>query len=68
MRNLVKVGLPVVGGVLAVASGSALAAIDTASALAAVEDAETAIVAVGGALIGLAAIGLALRWVKGMFF
>ena len=63
--KFVRYSLPVVVGVL---STPALAAIDTADALAAIADAETAIVAVGGALIGLAAVGMALRWVKAMFF
>lgn len=53
---------------LAIAGSPAFAAIDTTDALASVGDAVTALEAVGGALIGAAAVVMALRWVKAMFF
>lgn len=55
-------------GVLALAIGEASAAISTTEALASIADAETAITAVGAGLIGLAAVVMALKWVKAMFF
>lgn len=64
-RKLVVAGV-VVGA--AFVPGVASAAIATTEALASITDAETAITAVGGALIGLAAVAMALRWVKAMFF
>lgn len=60
--------LLVVGLALSLFGLQAVAAISTTEALASVADAETAITAVGGALIGLAAVAMALRWVKAMFF
>ena len=44
------------------------AQIDTAAAMTEIGHAETAIQAVGLALIGLAAVAMAIRWVKAMFF
>ncbi len=64
-------GLALVPVVLALSlftAGSASAAIVVTAAVASVGDAVTAITSVGVALIGAAAIVMALRWVKAMFF
>jgi hypothetical protein len=56
---------------LAIGAGVALpaaAAIDTTAALASVADASTAVVAVGTAIIALAGVSMAIRWVKASFF
>tara|TARA_R110001592_G_scaffold340362_2_gene628486 strand:+ start:48 stop:284 length:237 start_codon:yes stop_codon:yes gene_type:complete len=71
--------LPLVQGVqnvgkMAVVAGTAFAAnmsyaaIDTTAAVAEVDGAGTAIAAVGGAIISLAALAMAYRWVKATFF
>jgi len=46
----------------------ASAAIDTTDAVASLGEAETAIGVVGGAILGLAGVALAYRWVKATFF
>ncbi len=58
----------VLAGVLALVAGPAFGAIDVGAATTAIGDASTAITTVGGLLIGLAAVAMALRWVKAMFF
>lgn len=67
--NRSTLGLAVLA--MSLVSGSALAdpvAIDTADAVAQVGAAGTAIAAVGGSILILAAISLAYRWVKATFF
>jgi hypothetical protein len=56
----------VTGGVFA--ANAASAAIDTTGAIAEIDSATTAITAVGGAIITLAALAMAYRWVKATFF
>jgi hypothetical protein len=56
------------GLALALAASPAFAVIDVSEAVSSVGDAVTAITAVGAALIGAAAVVMALRWVKAMFF
>lgn len=65
MKYVHKLSLGVFG---ALPASVAFAAVDTTEALASIADAETAIGAVGVALIGVAAVAMALRWVKAMFF
>lgn len=65
MNHARKLGLGLFG---LLPSSMAFAAVDTTEALASIADAETAIGAVGVALIGVAAVAMALRWVKAMFF
>lgn len=58
-------------GLVSLAPVSAFAqatAIDTTDALAQIGEAETAVLAVGLAIIALAAIAMAIRWVKASFF
>jgi len=55
-------------GVVSVVSIPALAAVDTTAAVASITDAGTALGAVGGAILVLAGIALAYRWVKAAFF
>jgi len=55
-------------GVASVVSIPALAAVDTTAAVASITDAGTALGAVGGAILVLAGIALAYRWVKAAFF
>ncbi len=49
-------------------AGLAQAQIDTAAAVTEIGNVGTAVAAVGGALIGVAALVLAYRWVKAQFF
>jgi len=58
----------VLPAVLAVSAVPAFAAIDTTAAVASITDAGTAVGAVGGAILVLAGISLAYRWVKATFF
>jgi len=57
-----------VAAVVGLATNSAFAAVDTTAALAELADAQTAIIAVGGAIIVLAGVALGIRWVKATFF
>lgn len=63
--NLVKSGSVAALSLLAL---PALAAIDTTAAEASITDAQTAVVAVGGAILVLAGVAMAYRWVKATFF
>lgn len=51
-----------------VAAASAHAAIDTTAAVLSITDAQTAMAAVGGAVLVAAGISFAYRWVKATFF
>lgn len=57
-----------VSGCLALASTSAMAQIDASEAVTAVEGVAVPLTAVGGAIIGLAALAMSIRWVKATFF
>jgi len=57
-----------IASVLAVAASPTFAAIDTTAALAELTEAGTALGAVGAAILVLAGISLAYRWVKASFF
>lgn len=59
-ENVTKYGL---GTTLLVMSGSALAQVNTADAVAGFTDVETAVIAVGAAMVGAAAAGIVYRWV-----
>jgi len=59
------IGSTVLGSLIAL---PAMAAIDTTAAVASITDAGTALGAVGGAILVLAGIALAYRWVKAAFF
>ena len=58
------------GLLLALVSGVAMAegGIDMTEVTAGIDDMETAIVTVGGALVGVAAVAVGFKWVKGMLF
>lgn len=58
-----KVGKYGLGTTLLVMSSSALAAVDTADAVAGFTDVETAVIAIGAAMVGAAAAGIVYRWV-----
>lgn len=64
--RVIKTGAGV--AVVSAASVPAFAAIDTTDAIAEITAAGTAIGAVGGAILVLAGISLAIRWVKATFF
>jgi len=57
-----------VGAAVAPATSHATGGLDTTAVLAALTDMQTAIVAVGGAIIVVAAIAVSYKWVKGMLF
>ena len=65
MKRLLKNAI-VAGAALS--ATSVFAAIDTTAAVAELTDAQTSIAAVGGAILILAGISLAYRWVKATFF
>ena len=67
MKRLLSLKNAIVAGIASVAT-SAFAVIDTTAAVQEVNDAGTAIIAVGGAILVLAGISLAYRWVKATFF
>ena len=67
MKRLLSLKNAIVAGIASVAT-SAFAVIDTTAAVQEVTDAGTAIAAVGGAILVLAGISLAYRWVKATFF
>lgn len=65
----IKKGFAVAAGTLV--SSLALAqpvAIDTADAVTQIGNAQTAVIAVGGAIVILAAVAFTYRWVKATFF
>ena len=67
MKRLLNLKNAVVASV-AVLATNAFAVIDTTAAVQEVTDAGTAVAAVGGAILVLAGISLAYRWVKATFF
>lgn len=60
--------IPTVAAVAAATSLPAQAAIDTAEITASFGDLTTALTAVGGLIIGAAALAVTFKWVKGMIF
>ena len=67
--NMKKLGLAGLGTGLMIAASSSFAAVDvTAATTALTTDGTAAITAVGGAIIGLAALAVVFKWVKGAIF
>ena len=64
-KALLGVGSMVLPGIAA-ASGDGATTIDTSAVTSQVDEASTAIVAVGGAVVAVAAVAMAFRWIKGM--
>jgi hypothetical protein len=64
MKLLQKVGV----GAVALLPLSAFAAIDTAAVVTSIGDMSTALATVGAALIGVAALAVGYKWIKGMLF
>ena len=64
MRNLKS--LAVVGS--AVLSSASFAAVDTTAVVAEISGNSAAIIAVGGALLALAAVAVGIKWVKATIF
>lgn len=54
-----------VAAVALVSSGAAMAQVDVSAVVSGIDEAKTAIVTVGGALIGLAVVVMTYRWIKG---
>lgn len=69
-RNMVtNYGALVAGVVGSLGSGVALAAIDTTAATTAItNDGGAAITAIGGAMLGLAALAVVFKWAKAAIF
>lgn len=67
LNTVKKYLVPTGVGVLAV-SVPAVAQVDTAAAVTEIGNITTAITAIGGAIIGVAAVAMAFRWVKAQFF
>lgn len=67
-QKIGKLGRVAVVGGTVLAANASHAAIDTTGALASITDAETAITAVGVAILALAGLTLAIRWTKAQFF
>lgn len=63
--GLAGMGSAMVAGVATAETGTS---IDTAAITAQVGEIETAVIAVGGAIIVLAAIAVGFKWLKGMLF
>ena len=63
-------GAAVAAGSAVLLPGAAFATgtIDTTAVLASITDMQTAITAVGGAIIVVAAVAVGYKWVKGMLF
>ena len=55
-------------GVVSGVASAAPVAIDTTDVLTQMDNGQTAMVAVGGAILVLAAVSMAFRWVKATFF
>ena len=68
MERLPKKAIALFAVLFSLTASPAFAVIDTTAALAEVTDAGTALAAVGGAILVLAGISLAYRWVKATFF
>lgn len=69
MRNFfAKVGVSLGALALPVVSFAQATAIDTTAAVAQIGEIETAILAVGSALIVAAAVAVAIKWVKASMF
>lgn len=68
LLSLVKKAAVVGVSSMVVSAAHAQVAIDTAAAETQITNAGTAVAAVGGALIVLAGISMAYRWVKATFF
>ena len=69
MKRLLKLKTVVLATVASVfATSSAFAAIDTTAIVAELSGNEAAILAVGGALLALAAVAVGIKWLKGTIF
>lgn len=66
MRNLLKVVSGV--GAFAVSGVASAQAIDTDAITSGISDMEAALITVGGALVAVAAVAVAFKWLKGMVF
>ena len=68
MKNRYTKVAVVTGAALLSVAGPTFAQVDLTAPLASIADAETGIVGIGTALIGLAAVALTFKWLKAMFF
>ena len=64
-----KITAPLAGLAFAMFSATAMAGdIDTSEVVAGIDNMESALITVGGALVAVAAVAVAFKWIKGMLF